>query len=583
MAYPTITDLPSAPQRTQTPDAFSTTADAFVAALPTLVTEVNAAGDYIDTKTVSIGNDFQGTYSAGTTYTTGQSVLYNSKFYLSLVDSNTGNTPDSSPSQWVEIVGAVSSGGGVGTRDFTATGAITAGDVVGLLSDGTVSTITEPSIGTIQEDTGGTTATSYNDFDVQNNVIMLVYRDSLNSSYGTYQIGTISGSTITWGTQTVFNSANSAYTTVRLTSDGSNCVIVYNDFGTAQFKAVAGSISGTTATFGTAIDIGSGNDSGTLERISDTLFTVALNAEKTAYAISRSGTTLTAGTGVSYTNDTINGNMFMEYDSSLGQTLLTFSDNAEVYKMAAWSISGTTVTMETDASTEPEVGFDGDSNSLYGMPFTETATANRYLGVVWDNAESAKRVVIWDWDGSSLTQVTSAVMTQMTDTRVDLLPGGLYHIGNDLFAYLGHNSGTSKASISFITIIGGEPVFSGTKTFDDDTSETADGSGNIGKRLVKKDPTSSKIWYAGESETTTSPYSRYNFAAELTLPTVPAYNWVGMAEATVSDGATVTCTTLAGTNSSRTGLTTNSSVEITGFKVGTALSATEVLITGADK
>ena len=103
MTYPTITSLPAAPQRSQDPDTFATTADTFVAALPNLVTEVNAAGDYIDNKTISVGNDFQGVYSAGTTYSTGQSVSFNNTFYLSLVDGNTGNTPDTSPSEWQEI------------------------------------------------------------------------------------------------------------------------------------------------------------------------------------------------------------------------------------------------------------------------------------------------------------------------------------------------------------------------------------------------------------------------------------------------------------------------------------------------
>jgi sugar lactone lactonase YvrE len=47
MAYPPITPLPAAPSRND-PDNFSTEADAFVAALPALVTETNAAGVYTE-------------------------------------------------------------------------------------------------------------------------------------------------------------------------------------------------------------------------------------------------------------------------------------------------------------------------------------------------------------------------------------------------------------------------------------------------------------------------------------------------------------------------------------------------------
>jgi len=48
MPAPTITALPAAPLRSQTPAVFTTTAEAFVAALEDLPTEINAFGDYLD-------------------------------------------------------------------------------------------------------------------------------------------------------------------------------------------------------------------------------------------------------------------------------------------------------------------------------------------------------------------------------------------------------------------------------------------------------------------------------------------------------------------------------------------------------
>jgi len=48
MTYPTITNLPAAPSR-QDPANFADEADAFLGALPTFQTEVNTAGDYIET------------------------------------------------------------------------------------------------------------------------------------------------------------------------------------------------------------------------------------------------------------------------------------------------------------------------------------------------------------------------------------------------------------------------------------------------------------------------------------------------------------------------------------------------------
>ena len=55
MTIPSITALPTAPQRTDAPATFVTRADAFVAALPTLRTQINAATTAIDAVSVTVG------------------------------------------------------------------------------------------------------------------------------------------------------------------------------------------------------------------------------------------------------------------------------------------------------------------------------------------------------------------------------------------------------------------------------------------------------------------------------------------------------------------------------------------------
>jgi len=56
MAYTPITNLPTPPSR-QEPATFSERADAFLGALPTFGTQVNAAGDYIDAKAAEVDAD----------------------------------------------------------------------------------------------------------------------------------------------------------------------------------------------------------------------------------------------------------------------------------------------------------------------------------------------------------------------------------------------------------------------------------------------------------------------------------------------------------------------------------------------
>lgn len=125
MSYSPITSLPTAPSRSDSPTVFANRADAFVAALSTMVTELNNAGSYIDSTATTASNaasaasgsaddaadsavaaagtasiqNYQGEYNAGTTYSLGQSVLYSGLFYYSNVNGNLNNTPDVS-SQW---------------------------------------------------------------------------------------------------------------------------------------------------------------------------------------------------------------------------------------------------------------------------------------------------------------------------------------------------------------------------------------------------------------------------------------------------------------------------------------------------
>jgi len=131
----TITVLFDPPQR-GSPD-FSTKANQFALDLVTFSAEMNAIIGELATVTAEAAAaaasaaqaelaklaaqgaaNFVGDYSAGTTYSQGQCVLSSSVRYVSRVNSNIGNTPASSPTQWLNItatgtVTSVSGGTGV--------------------------------------------------------------------------------------------------------------------------------------------------------------------------------------------------------------------------------------------------------------------------------------------------------------------------------------------------------------------------------------------------------------------------------------------------------------------------------------
>ncbi|MFH0712385.1 MAG: hypothetical protein V2A55_00785 [Candidatus Jorgensenbacteria bacterium] len=86
---------------------------------------------------------------------------------------------------------------------------------------------------------------------------VVVYKDVANSNQGTAMVLEISGTTVTSNTEYIFNNADSTYlSSVML--DSTHVAIAYKDSDTYA-KAIVGAISGTTITFGTEATVNGAN------------------------------------------------------------------------------------------------------------------------------------------------------------------------------------------------------------------------------------------------------------------------------------------------------------------------------------
>jgi len=86
--------------------------------------------------------------------------------------------------------------------------------------------------------------------DTTNNRVVIGYQDAGNSNYGTAIVGTVSGTSISFGTAVVFESAGSNYISTTYDSTNNRVVIAYRDndnsfYGTA-IVAAPGSIIAPT-------------------------------------------------------------------------------------------------------------------------------------------------------------------------------------------------------------------------------------------------------------------------------------------------------------------------------------------------
>ena len=84
--------------------------------------------------------------------------------------------------------------------------------------------------------------------------VVIIYRDGGNSNYGTAIVGTVSGTSITYGTPVVFNSANSTFMSVSYDSTNDKAVISYRDWGNSSYgTSILGTVSGTSISFGSPV------------------------------------------------------------------------------------------------------------------------------------------------------------------------------------------------------------------------------------------------------------------------------------------------------------------------------------------
>jgi hypothetical protein len=160
MTAPQISPLPTPPSRSQSPDTFSADADAFLGALPDFQEEANDQADYLDALAIDVTADaaaaeaaaaiaagaanYQGDYSAGTTYQIGESVSYTGRRYVAKT-VNTGVTPADGANWFLindgDVLGPVSAtDNGLAAFDGTTGKMIKAAGTVSVAQGGTGAT-----------------------------------------------------------------------------------------------------------------------------------------------------------------------------------------------------------------------------------------------------------------------------------------------------------------------------------------------------------------------------------------------------------------------------------------------------------
>ena len=471
-----------------------------------------------------------------------------------------------------------------GVGNFVASGTIANGATVIIKTDGTVGIVTltgsaTPSAGTpVVFNSGATELYDACTFDSTNGKVIIAYRDNDNSNYGTAIVGTVSGSSITFGSEVVFESATT--TSISLTYDSTNerVVIAYRDFGnSSRGTAIVGTVSGTSISFGTAVVFESG-DTQSISAIFDStngkVVIAYMDAGNSDYTTAIVGTV--SGSSISFGS----ANTFYSaattyvsaaYDSTNSKVVITWGNSTGSNGRAVvGTVSGTSISF---GSTQE---FESDTTSFISTIYDST---NGKIVIAYrDDSTDYGKAIVGTVSGSNISFGSAVTFNTASSTYInatfDSTNGTVVIVYNDAgnsnygTAIIGTVSGTS---ISF----GSEVVFeSAVSNYINITYDSTNEKAVIAYRDAGNSNYGTSVVFSATSQTT-------NLTAE---------NYIGIAAEAIANTATGKINILGGVNTGQTGLTTAQTyyVQTNGtlatsagnpsVVAGTAISSTKVLV-----
>ncbi len=286
-----------------------------------------------------------------------------------------------------------------------ASGAITAGKPCIVEADGDVAQVAEtastaPGFGSLSVFESAETDNISVAYDANANKTVVVYRDHGNSFYGTAVVATISGTSISFGTPVVYESQNCQYNAIAYDAGAQKVVVVYRPANTTYGTAIVGTVSGTSISFGSA---------GTFENDDSRNMAIAYdsNAGKVVVAFrdknnsyygtgvvgTVSGTSISFGTATVFESSNSN-NYSIAYDANAQKVVVGYL--ASSGKAVVGTVSGTSISF--GSSTTFESGSSYDIVAVYDANAQKVVIAYRDSG---DN--NAGKAIVGTVSGTSIS------------------------------------------------------------------------------------------------------------------------------------------------------------------------------------
>lgn len=281
-------------------------------------------------------------------------------------------------------------------------------------------------------------------YDANAEKVVIVYEDWGNSNVGTAIVGTVSGTSISFGTEVTFDSNRSREMSVTYDSNAQKIVIAYKHDSDNSGEAIVGTVSGTSISFGSSTGFDSNNvnsifatyDSSS-QKVVIAYRDVTNNSYGEAIVGTVSGTSISFGTSAVF-NSGISTFISATYDANVGKVVIAYRDNSNSFygTVVSGTVSGTSISFDTeivfDAISTNHTGAAYDANSKkVVIASADTSGSGDGVGTVYQASGSSQNLTAENYIGTAKSGATDGDSVVVnTQGTVSDIPETYYDIAN---------------------------------------------------------------------------------------------------------------------------------------------------------
>jgi len=248
--------------------------------------------------------------------------------------------------------------------------------------------------------------------------VVIAYQDEGNSNRGTAVVGTVSGTSISFGSPVVFNTSLVLYAEITYDSNAQKVVIAYRDTITpGRGTAVVGTVSGTSISFGSPVVFDSSQSD-------DVAITYDTNAQKVVIVYKDAGNSgygtaivgTVSGTSISFGTPTVfySGNNFdnaIGYDSDAQKVVIAYKGPSSYGTAIVGTVSSTSISFGSGVVIESDIAI------KYQSVVYDTRAKKIVIAYMADGAGDLPKVVIGTVSGTSISVGSPFVLAAGVETE----------------------------------------------------------------------------------------------------------------------------------------------------------------------